>query len=80
MGRSKVAISLDAQTLDRLDRLVQAGAYSSRSRAIEAAVQEKLERLGRTRLARESAKLDPAFEKAMAEEGISAEIASWPEY
>ena len=80
MGRSKVAISLDAQALDRLDRLVQAGAYPSRSRAIEAAVQEKLERLGRTRLARESAKLDPAFEKAMAEEGISAEIASWPEY
>jgi Arc/MetJ-type ribon-helix-helix transcriptional regulator len=80
VGRSKVAISLDAQALDRLDRLVQAGAYPSRSRAIEAAVQEKLERLGRTRLARESAKLDPAFEKAMAEEGISAEIASWPEY
>ncbi len=80
MGRSKVAISLDADALDRLDRLVRAGAYPSRSRAIEAAVQEKLERLGRTRLAKESAKLDPEFEKALAEEGMSAELGSWPEY
>lgn len=80
MGRSKVAISLDADALDRLDQLVRAGAYPSRSRAIEAAVQEKLERQGRTRLAEESAKLDPEFEKALAEEGISAEIVSWPEY
>jgi metal-responsive CopG/Arc/MetJ family transcriptional regulator len=80
MGRSKVAISLDADALDRLDRLVRSGAYPSRSRAIEAAVEEKLERLGRTRLAGEAAKLDPAFERAIAEEGLSAEIASWPEY
>ena len=80
MTRSKVAISLDAEALDRLDGLVRAGAYPNRSRAIEAAVQEKLERLGRTRLAREAAKLDPAFEKALAEEGMSVEIASWPAY
>jgi metal-responsive CopG/Arc/MetJ family transcriptional regulator len=80
MGRSKVAVSLDADALDRLDRLVRAGAYPSRSRAIEAAIQEKLERLGRTRLAKESAKLDPEFEKALAEEGMSAELGSWPEY
>ena len=62
------------------DRLVRAGAYPSRSRAIEAAIQEKLERLGRARLARESAKLDPEFEKALAEEGMSGELASWPDY
>lgn len=80
VGRSKVAISLDAGALGQLDRLVQAGAYPSRSRAIEAAVQEKLERLGRIRLARESGKLDRAFEKALADEGMSAEIASWPGY
>jgi metal-responsive CopG/Arc/MetJ family transcriptional regulator len=80
MRRSKVAISLDADALDRLDGLVRSGAYPSRSRAIESAVQEKLERLGRTRLAKESAKLDPEFEKALAEEGMSAELGSWPEY
>jgi hypothetical protein len=31
-------------------------------------------------LARECAKLDPAFERAMAEEGMSAEVTEWPEY
>jgi hypothetical protein len=31
-------------------------------------------------LARESAKLDPLFEKALAEEGLSAELSEWPEY
>jgi len=41
---------------------------------------EKLERVNHSRLARESAKLDPKFEQAMAEEGMSGELAEWPEY
>jgi hypothetical protein len=32
------------------------------------------------RLARECNKLDPAFEKALAEEGMSEELSEWPEY
>jgi hypothetical protein len=36
--------------------------------------------MGRTRLAAECAKLDPKFEKALAEEGWGREIDSWPEY
>ena len=67
MGRSKVAISLDESTLDRLDRLVQRQVFPSRSQAIQEAVEEKLARLERSRLARECAKLDPVFEKALAE-------------
>jgi hypothetical protein len=43
-------------------------------------VNEKLERLDRVRLARECAKLDPRFEKALAEEGMSEALDSWPEY
>ena len=34
----------------------------------------------RERLARESAKLDPKVEQAMAEEGMSRDLADWPEY
>ena len=41
---------------------------------------EKIERLERDRLARECAKLDPAFEKTLAEEGLSEDLATWPEY
>ncbi len=78
--RSKVAISLDETTLDRLDRLVRQRVFPNRSQAIQEAVSEKLQRLERSRLARECAKLDPGFEKAMAEEGLSQELAEWPEY
>ena len=80
MGRSKVAISLDESTLDRLDKLVEKHVYPSRSRAIQEAVEEKLVRLERSRLARECAKMDPSFEKALAEEGLSEDLSEWPEY
>ncbi len=80
MAKSKVAISLDESTLTRLDRLVKKEVFPNRSRAIEEAVKEKLARLERSRLAQECAKLDPAFEKALAEEGLFEELAEWPEY
>lgn len=80
MARSKVAISLDESTLDRLDKLVQKQVFPNRSQAIEEAVTEKLARLERIRLAQECAKLDPAFEKALAEEGLSEDLTEWPEY
>ena len=80
MARAKVAISLDESTLDRLDKLVRKQVFPSRSQAIEEAVTEKLQRLERSRLAQECAKIDPAFEKALAEEGLSEELKEWPEY
>jgi metal-responsive CopG/Arc/MetJ family transcriptional regulator len=80
MGRSKVAISLDGSTLKRLDKLVQKRVFPNRSQAIEQAVAEKLDRLEKSRLAQECAKLDPAFEKALAEEGLSEDLAEWPKY
>jgi len=80
MGRSKVAISLDESTLNRLDKLVQKQVFPNRSQAIQEAVAEKLARLERSRLAQECAKLDPVFEKALAEEGLSEALAEWPEY
>lgn len=80
MPKSKVAIALERETLRRLDRLVEEDLYPSRSQAVQAAIEEKLERLDRTRLARECHKLDPDFEKALAEEGISEDLAEWPDY
>jgi len=80
MPKAKIAISLDKQTLERLDSLVLKKAFANRSRAIEAAVEEKLQRLDRVHLARECSKLDPAYEKELAEEGFSEELGQWPEY
>lgn len=80
MRRAKVAISLDKSTLDHLDRLVRQAVFPNRSQAIQKAVEEKIARLEGSRLARECAKLDPAFEKALAEEGLSEELSQWPKY
>jgi metal-responsive CopG/Arc/MetJ family transcriptional regulator len=80
MARAKVAISLDESTLDRLDKLVKQQVFPNRSQAIEEAVAEKLNRLERSRLAQECAKLDPPYEKPLAEEGLSEDLTEWPKY
>ena len=80
MAKAKVAVTLDSEILGELDALVAQRRFKSRSQAIEAAIAEKRERLGGTRLAREVAKLDPDEERAFAEEGMASTLASWPEY
>jgi len=80
MPKTKVAVTLDSEILGELDELIAQQRFPNRSQGVEAAVAEMLERLARTRLARESAKLDRDEEKAFAEEGMDSELASWPEY
>jgi Arc/MetJ-type ribon-helix-helix transcriptional regulator len=80
MSQTKVAITIEKGVLARVDALVNQKVYSNRSRAIQKAVQEKLARLERSRLVEECAKLDPNFEKAMADEGLSEELAIRSEY
>lgn len=80
MSRMKIAITLDEETLGTIDRLVAEQRFPNRSQAIQEAMDEKLARLSQARLARECAKLNPDFEKALAEEGMGLELAEWPEY
>ena len=80
MSRAKVAVSLEQAMLGRLDDLVRNAVFPSRGQAIQIAIEEKLERMERSRLARECAKLDRGFEKALAEEGMSEDLSAWPEY
>jgi Arc/MetJ-type ribon-helix-helix transcriptional regulator len=80
MSAAKITISIDERLLSQLDRLIQSQVFLNRSQAIQAAVQEKVARLDQVRLARECAKLDPAFEQAMADEGLAAEADEWPRY
>ena len=79
MPVAKVAITLDSELLTQLDRLVSQEVFPNRSKAIQEALQDKLARLKRSRLAKESAKLDPKAEQAMAEETVWG-LAEWPEY
>jgi len=80
MPKAKIAISMDEKVLERVDGLVRKRIFNNRSQAIEDAVVDKLGRLDRIRLAHECAKLDPAREKELAEEGLSEEMSGWPEY
>ncbi|HEX6083643.1 MAG TPA: ribbon-helix-helix domain-containing protein [Thermoanaerobaculia bacterium] len=79
MGKAKIAITVDEQALAEIDRLVEEGLFPNRSRAIEEAVQERIARLHRSRLARECAKVDVREEQALADEGYAREN-EWPEY
>ena len=80
MPKTKVALTLDSAMIDQVDELVERRRFRNRSQAVEAALADKLQRLARTRLARESAKLSPREEKRLADEGLAEDLATWPEY
>lgn len=77
--KSKIAITLDEEVVKQLDYMVLRQSYKNRSQAIEEAVLEKLDRLKRSRLARECAKLEPIAEQELAEDG-QQDVDSWPAY
>ena len=80
MGASKIAITLDNNMVKKIDMLVKSNIFPNRSKAIQEAVIEKLNRMEKSRLAQECAKLDPDFEQTLAEEGFTSELEEWPEY
>ena len=80
MPTDKIAITLDRDLVKEIDRGVKSGLYRNRSRAIEEAVREKLDRHRRSRLSVEARKLDRKEERALAQEGMTGEETMWPEY
>ena len=80
MSKAKIAITVERTVVDGLDALVRAGRYSNRSRAFEAAALAELDRVRRTSLAKACSQLDPAEERAMAEEGLAGDTSNWPVY
>lgn len=80
MARAKLAVTLDQQTVAEVDNLVRRRIFPNRSRIIELAVREKLDRMTKNRLAEQCALLDPSFEKSLAEEGMGEGLDQWPAY
>lgn len=80
MAASKIAITMEEKLVKQLDNLVKSRIFPNRSKAIQEAVEEKLKRMEKTRLAEECAKLNPKYEQTLAEEGFSSELEEWPEY
>ena len=78
MPTAKVAITLEQDLLTELDQLVAQNVFPNRSKAIQAALQDKLAKHRKTRLSREAAKLDRLEEQRLADEGLESE--AWPEY
>ncbi len=80
MNSSKIAITMEPGLLAEVDALVKKHLFPSRSRAIQEAVKEKLQRMNHSLLAQECAKLDPEHEKTLADEGFTEDLSQWPEY
>jgi Arc/MetJ-type ribon-helix-helix transcriptional regulator len=71
---------MDALLIQRLDDLVEKGFFRDRNEAVQEAVSEKISRMNTTALTRECFKLDPKEEQELANEGLAADLASWPKY
>jgi len=80
VGKAKIAITLDEEYVEQIDRMVDEHIFQNRSQAVQEAVSDKLRKVKQGRLASECAKLDSTFEKALAEEGLNEDLAAWPEY
>ena len=80
MNKAKIAITIDKNIINDLDRLIKVHFFENRSKAIQEAIEEKLERIKKSRLIRECEKLDREFEKSLAEQRLSEEVDRWPEY
>ena len=79
MGRAKIAITVDEDALAEIDLLVERGVFPNRSKAFEDAIQDRISRSQRSRLARECGKLEVREEQALADEGYAGE-SDCPEY
>ena len=80
MSAAKIAITIEEDILKEIDRLVRAQVFPNRSKAINTTVRNELGRMKKSRLARECAKLAPAVEQSLAEEGMSGDLEQWPAY
>lgn len=63
MESAKITISIDPKLLVQVDALVTERKFATRSQAVEKAIEEKLRRMRRMRLARECAKLGAGEEQ-----------------
>jgi len=77
---TKIAISIDKRILNRIDTLVENRIFTNRSRAIQSAIEEKISRLDKSRLAIECAKLTKTDEQRLSEESSQTDLTEWPEY
>ena len=79
MATNKIAITIEGGLLREVDRMVGAGRFPNRSRAIQEALRFVIDRWKHRRLAAEAARLDPRAERREADFFGRGE-APWPGY
>ncbi len=77
MRYSKIAVSIPTEFLIKLDRLVKEKRFPSRSSAIQKSIEDELKLIEKTSLAYACDLLDADEEKALAEEGMDADMKDW---
>jgi len=77
---AKVTVSIESNLLKKVDRLVKERVFANRSQAVQSAVEEKVSRLDKNRLARECAKLNKTEEQSLADLGLVSEADESLEY
>lgn len=80
MGVAKVAISMDQTLLKKIDQLVEEKKFQSRSQVIQLALQDKIAKIEKHRLATACEALNPEYEQKLADEGLSEDMRAWPEF
>ena len=82
MGKSTITVTLtlDDSVIESIDKLVENSVYPNRSMAIRKAVERKFKRIDDAAFERELAKMDPEFERRMAEEFLPMYPSEWTEY
>jgi metal-responsive CopG/Arc/MetJ family transcriptional regulator len=80
MSIAKIAISIDANQLKKIDFYVKKHVFKTRSEAFRIAINQALATLEQNRLATECAKLQPDEEREIADLGLEEDMDSWPKY
>lgn len=80
MTIAKIAVSIDAKQLKKIDFYVKKHVFKTRSEAFRIAINHTLEALEHNRLARECDKLNVSEEQEMADFGLGEDLDVWPKY
>lgn len=80
MSIAKIAVSIDAKQLKKIDFYVKKHVFKSRSEAFRIAINQALDELEHKRLANECAKLEVSEEQEMADAGLDEDLDAWPKY
>ena len=77
MATKRIVVTIELATLREVDKLVRAGRYPNRSKAVQVALRDQIARVRRIRLAQELSKMDPTEAKAIADVVFRAEPRTW---